>query len=201
MRPIPNYPGYLINEHGEVYSEKRNKFRKIQFNKNVGYKEVRLSLNGKLKTAHIHRLLALTFLPNPNNLPYVNHKDRNKTNNSLTNLEWCTPSQNLTHAVTGDINGESKLIAGYLATIGKKGGQSRSPKKLKAIALNAKKYDMKLSKRELETLRTALNHLVDDMGQYIKLISGKVQEERLEQHARAQALRDKINVSLTNKSN
>ncbi len=49
----------------------------------------------KGQTFYIHRLVATTFLPNPNNLPYVNHKDENKTNNYIDNLEWCTPSENV----------------------------------------------------------------------------------------------------------
>ena len=64
-----------------------------------GYLFVQLFKNGNFKCARIHRLVALTFLPNPENLPQVNHKDENKQNNCLSNLEWCTPKYNVNYGV------------------------------------------------------------------------------------------------------
>ena len=61
---------------------------------NRGYQTVTLCKNSKLKSHHIHRLVAEAFLDNPKNLPQVNHKDENKLNNCVDNLEWCTPSYN-----------------------------------------------------------------------------------------------------------
>ena len=63
-----------------------------------GYPCVRLCKNGKSIIRKIHRLVALHYLPNPNNYKCVNHKDGNKQNNSINNLEWCTYSQNMKHA-------------------------------------------------------------------------------------------------------
>lgn len=62
------------------------------------YKVVCLQVNGKPKTFYIHRMVAFTFLPNPENLPCVNHMDGNKLNNSFENLEWCTHKHNAQHA-------------------------------------------------------------------------------------------------------
>lgn len=64
-----------------------------------GYEHVRLFNNGITKDVSVHRLVALTFLPNPDNLGYVNHKDENPRNNRADNLEWCTNSYNLIYSV------------------------------------------------------------------------------------------------------
>lgn len=63
-----------------------------------GYLCVGLWKNKKGYTSYIHRLLAIHFIPNPDNLPEVNHKDGNKLNNSIENLEWCTHKENMQHA-------------------------------------------------------------------------------------------------------
>lgn len=62
-----------------------------------GYKFVILIVNNNRKTAYIHRLIAEAFIPNPDNLPCVNHKDEDKSNNSIENLEWCTVAYNNTY--------------------------------------------------------------------------------------------------------
>lgn len=63
-----------------------------------GYFIIKLYTNGKGTTTKIHRLVAETFIENPNNLPQVNHKDGNKQNNNVDNLEWCTPLENAKHS-------------------------------------------------------------------------------------------------------
>lgn len=59
-----------------------------------GYLKIGFSVNGKRVTKKVHRLVAQAFIPNLNNLPMVNHKDGNRTNNNVSNLEWCTASYN-----------------------------------------------------------------------------------------------------------
>ena len=90
MKEINGFPGYFITEEGQVWSNYSNKFLHPTSNSR-GYLTVTLTGH---KTRTIHRLVAEAFIPNPNNLPYVNHKDENKTNNSVTNLEWCTAQYN-----------------------------------------------------------------------------------------------------------
>lgn len=62
-------------------------------NKN-GYLKVGLCKDGKVKQFYLHRLVALAFIPNPDNLPFINHKDENPLNNCLSNIEWCTAKYN-----------------------------------------------------------------------------------------------------------
>lgn len=89
---------YLIDENGQIFNTKTNKYLKGSI-KNTGYKMALLSINGKKKDYAVHRLVAEAFIPNPNNKPVVNHKDGNKLNNCVSNLEWTTYSENRTHAV------------------------------------------------------------------------------------------------------
>ena len=91
------FNNYLCNEKGEIYSLLRNKILKGRSLK--GYKRVALMKDGKTIDVLVHRLIAQTFLPNPENKPYINHIDGDKTNNSVSNLEWCTQKENVQHAI------------------------------------------------------------------------------------------------------
>lgn len=63
----------------------------------AGYMQFGVYVNNKLKFVMVHKAVACTFLPNPDNLPVVHHKDHNKTNNHVDNLEWCTYQNNSQH--------------------------------------------------------------------------------------------------------
>ena len=92
FKDIPSYEGlYKISIDGTIIGP-RNKILQPQIMN--GYLKVVLYKNNSTKTIGLHRLLALTFIPNPNNWPQVNHKDENKLNNSISNLEWCTAKYN-----------------------------------------------------------------------------------------------------------
>lgn len=71
--------------------------------KKNGYLALRFCKNHNYKTKKVHRLVAKAFIENPNNYPQVNHKDGNKTNNTVPNLEWCTPAMNVRHAFDNNL--------------------------------------------------------------------------------------------------
>lgn len=100
-RDIEGYPNYQISNMGRVKSLGNNKTRKekiLKSGKNEkGYLIVNLFKEGKGKSFKVHRLVATAFLPNPNNLPQVNHKDENKTNNRVDNLEYCDSKYNMNY--------------------------------------------------------------------------------------------------------
>lgn len=90
---IEDYPDYSINEYGEVKSKYVNKKLKPRTAGN-GYFCYQLRNNQGKKNEYIHRLVAKTFIPNPEKLPQVDHIDGNKSNNHVSNLRWVTPIQN-----------------------------------------------------------------------------------------------------------
>ena len=87
---LDNYSNYIIYSNGTIFSKKYQKFLSPATTAD-GYLRVMLYDNeGKTKSFLVHRLVALAFLPNPNNYDCINHKDENKKNNDISNLEWCT---------------------------------------------------------------------------------------------------------------
>lgn len=103
-------PNYSIDENGNVRNDKRNRLI-APFNNKAGKGYLYVSLyRGKAKQGNygVHRLVAQTFIPNPNNKPYVNHKDGNTKNNNVSNLEWVSPLENVIHAVK-----ELKVMTAY----------------------------------------------------------------------------------------
>lgn len=112
---IPDYPDYEITHKGLVRHKIFKKIKSIYLN-DSGYKSISLNLNHKSKPERLHRLIAFTFIPNPLNLPCINHKDGDKLNNDIPNLEWCDKKYNNQHGFrtglinnTGVNNGMAKL--------------------------------------------------------------------------------------------
>lgn len=98
MRDIPGYEGlYAITSCGKVWSYKKKKFFSPSHDKD-GYPRVNLIKDKQIKTFFIHRLVAIAYLPNPNNLPLINHKDEIKTHDWVNNLEWCTNWYNVNYS-------------------------------------------------------------------------------------------------------
>lgn len=90
-KPIEGYEDYEISNYGRVKSLKYGKEKiKSLWIKKKGYRNIVLYKDGKGKSELVHRLVAQAFIPNPDNLPFINHKDENPSNNHVDNLEWCT---------------------------------------------------------------------------------------------------------------
>lgn len=122
-KKISNFTKYLISKEGQVYSTKTNKIKIAEINQN-GYCRIELSNESGKKKFYAHRLVAEAYIPNPNNYNQVNHKDLNKHNNNVDNLEWCSEAMNMQHNADNkpensrkvlqfDLVDENKLIGTY----------------------------------------------------------------------------------------
>lgn len=92
------YKDFLINEKGEIKNKKTNHIYKMSISKS-GYYCVTLPMGkkGKVKGIRIHKAIAETFIPNPNGYDVVHHRDENKLNFTIDNLEWCTKKDNVNY--------------------------------------------------------------------------------------------------------
>lgn len=101
--PIKDYPEYYVTDDGQIYSRKSynnpcGRIKKIKQILHKGYGQVFLSKDGMPKNFRVHRLVAEAFIPNPENKPYINHKNGVRNDNRVENLEWCTSKDNSVHA-------------------------------------------------------------------------------------------------------
>lgn len=130
-KPVKGFPAYLVSNRGRVWSlnrdEKWGEYYRTRQGRfliprlgNQGYLYVGLCKNGKVYTKKIHRLVAENFIPNPHGYSVVNHRDEDRTNNDVNNLEWCTTAYNVTYGGakrkvkdTFFENGVSKRVCQY----------------------------------------------------------------------------------------
>ena len=113
------YPDYSVDTEGNIWSIGYNNTKEIKKMKPAktkgGYLRLPLTINNKAKSYLVHRLVALAFIPNPNNYPEVNHKNEDKTDNRVENLEWCDRSYNINYGnrLTKFANSISKSVIQY----------------------------------------------------------------------------------------
>ena len=132
-RPIVGYEGlYEVSSYGRVrsldkYVKSKSKSYRLHKGKVLisekntrGYLSVVLSYNGKHKAITVHRLVAQAFIPNPNNLPEINHKDEDKTNNNVENLEWCDHKYNVNYGTRNIRAKETAIKNGYWTGLSRK---------------------------------------------------------------------------------
>lgn len=120
-RPVVGYEGiYEVSSFGQIRSldksvnckggKKVIKLGKILLPKiSFGYHRMGLSHSMDVKYFYLHRLIAMAFIPNPHNKPFVNHIDSNRMNNNIDNLEWCTHAENINHAIYVSENKKTKI--------------------------------------------------------------------------------------------
>ncbi len=110
---IAGFPKYRISRDGRVYFGKLRNLKLLKPQLTVkGYLIVGLYNENGRKPFTVHRVVALTFIANPDNSPIINHKDGIKTNNAVQNLEWVTYTENLHHAMRTGLNDLRKTVQG-----------------------------------------------------------------------------------------
>ena len=104
---------YSVSTEGEVRKDTTNYI--LSQSSQQDYKFVGLIINGKQKRMRVHRMVALAFIDNPDNKPYVNHINGNRSDNNVENLEWVTPSENTQHAVDTGLfkSGRARAVIQY----------------------------------------------------------------------------------------
>jgi hypothetical protein len=101
MKRHPLHTDYFITEEGEVLSSRKETLHKMKpLSNGIGYLRVRICKKGVKKHFYVHRLVAETFIPNPQKKPCVNHINGDKSDNSVNNLEWVSYKENTHHAIS-----------------------------------------------------------------------------------------------------
>lgn len=148
---IKDYEGkYKVSNQGRVYSLNTHKYLSLG-NNGRGYLFVSLWKNGEAKREYVHRLVARHFIPNPENLPQVNHKDENKENNCVENLEWCSNNYNNSYGTKKERAAKTLLNNG------------KTSHKVKQFTLDGEYVATYRSMREAERLNNLTNGVISQM--------------------------------------
>lgn len=169
---IPGFEGlYKITRDGKIYGIKQKQWRKLQYNTD-GYLQIGLYKHGKCYYYCVHRLVALTFIPNPNNLPIVNHINSIRDDNTVENLEWCTVQQNNRHAL--ECGNRDYSSNEHLSNMSKK----RWERDLKPVAMYTKYHEyiktFKNAKQASEETGIKRQYIVDVCNDEQKTTGGYI---------------------------
>lgn len=116
-KPIKNFEGlYDISNKGNIYSHRKKRNLILSLEKN-GYVRVGLQKTNRkdVRFFYVHRLVAEAFIPNIENKPFINHKDENKQNNNVSNLEWCTTKENMNYGTRNERIGNKNKNSLYFS--------------------------------------------------------------------------------------
>ncbi len=163
---IPNTSGqYKVSDTGKVMNTKTGRILSPAIDER-GYERVCLFKADRRRRYKVHRLVALAFIPNPENKPQVNHKDGNKRNNSVSNLEWVTNAENMDHAranglheghqrfcnskkkriIAIHIESGEEIVFDSILSAGKAIGTTHIPQVLQGLRYEAKGYTFRYAK-------------------------------------------------------
>lgn len=147
FRDIEGFPNYQVSNIGNVKNIKKNEYKLPGYDDH-GYLKVDLYNNAKRSSKKVHRLVAQAFIPNEENKPEVNHIDGNKTNNKVTNLEWCSKSENMQHAyATGLVHCYGRKPS--YGMLGKKNPNGGGQKPIKVLETNKEYRSIAACARDL----------------------------------------------------
>jgi len=153
---------YGVTKSGKVWNYKTKKYLLPSPNTS-DYLCVQLCSKGKRVCRLVHRLVALTFLPNPQGYPVINHKDGNRHNNNLENLEWTTPIGNVTHSIRSGLHTPWKITPKKLVA-GRNAGLSRRKLTEKQVAGVRKAYATgKFTQREIGNYLGVAHNTISDI--------------------------------------
>ena len=179
---------YSVNKKGEVWSHSKGCIKALAVDSR-GYTGLTWEENGKMKQERIHRIVARTFIPNPENKPEVNHIDNDPSNNNVENLEWCTRQENMTHAkeqlrMTRNFKTKESMIDYIKAnnnnycngTLESKfwfylGKHGLELKKEKVIDKNSKKY-----REDIDTLMNKTKNNMAEVGRVLGISRERVRQ-------------------------
>lgn len=166
---IDNFPYYKISNLGKIKNSTDKVLQNLK--QSQGYNAIELYHDKDHKRFLVHRLVALHFIPNTENKPYVNHIDGNKRNNAVSNLEWVTNSENIIHARETGLNPYNYPTAGKKLEGQRKGTSSyygvawdkARNKWRSAVRYNNKVYKQKRFNTEIEAA-VHYNNLLDELN-------------------------------------